>query len=135
MSLTVFLTMGPRVPDLQSPANPTVEQWKEIARGWYKVKYTYYDNDEATQAYIDEQGKWLSKNVPDELREGVFLLSRHGGFMGENVYVVDGRVTHNTHVPCRVCRTYEHVWRNQEGEPRIWCITCNDWEEPANASH
>jgi hypothetical protein len=124
MSLTVFLTMGPRVPDLQTPANPTIQQWKEIARDWYKVEYTYYDRDKATQVYIDEQKRWLKETIPDELREGVFLLERSGGFMGENVYVVDGEVTHNTHVPCSVCQTYEHVWR----AGRIWCITCNDWE-------
>jgi hypothetical protein len=110
------------VPELQRPE--TAEQWKEIARRWYKVKYTYHDNDEATQAYIDEQGKWLKENVPNDLREGVFLLERSGGYMGENVYVVDGQITHNTHVPCSVCQTYEHVWRGE----RIWCITCNDWE-------
>lgn len=130
MSVTISLMIHPLPGVVQRPENPTTEQWKHIARSWYRVAYTYYDNDEATQAYIDEQRKWLSENVPDDLREGVFLLSPSSGFMGEDVYVVDGRVTHNTHVPCSVCGTYGHVWRTRKGDPeqKIWCVTCNEWD-------
>ncbi len=108
-------------PPLRTPKNPSRREWEAIARDWYRFYYTYYERSKEERRYIRDQGKWLRSNVPAEIREGFHLLEGGGGFMGEDVYVVDGDITHTLHINCTNCSAYQVVrWGEQ-----LWCIACN----------
>jgi hypothetical protein len=111
-------------PALRTPVNPSIDEWVSIAQEYYRVAYNYYEKEEEETAWIAEQKKWLSDNVPETMRKGTFLLEAGGGFMGENVWAVDGEICHTLHITCSHCRTYSVVPRAFEGEPLLWCISC-----------
>jgi hypothetical protein len=120
----------PGAPTLETPENPSEDDWRRIAKTWYQCYYTFYDKTEEELAYLNAQKDWLKANTPDALQEGVHLLSREGGYCGEDVYVVDGLITHTIHLECGECREYALVHRRDGEQPALWCAHCADFRKP-----
>ncbi len=95
-----------------------------MAKVWYGFYYTYYERDEKDRAYIKRQKGWLEKHLPPEFREGFHLLHKEGGFLGEDIWVADGVLTHVIHVACDKCSNFSLLWRGN----RVWCLTCASYE-------
>ena len=114
-------------PSLFTSKKPSRETWEEVAKVWYGFYYTYYERDEKDRSYIKRQRGWLEKHLPPEFREGLHLLHKEGGFTGEDVWVVDGVVTHVIHVACDKCSNFSLLWRGN----RVWCLTCASYESGA----
>lgn len=112
-------------PPLRTPETCSREEWLGIARAWYRFYYTYYDRTEEELAYIAAQEEWLRKSIPEDLAQGLHLIHPEGGFMGEDVWIVDGTITHTIHVPHDKCGETYLIWRG----PRVWCVKCSEYEE------
>ena len=116
----IHLLKVPDHPPLRTPENPSQKEWEEIARAFYRFKYTYWDKTPEEILWVESQKAWLDGNIPEALRDGVHLLERRGGFMGEDVWVADGQITHTLHVECGKCFHYTLIWRGKN----TWCLFC-----------
>ena len=129
----VHLLTVPGLPALVAPGTVTAENWKQIGLAYYGVVYNFYEPSsdeewEEHQAWLMKWKTWLSDNIPEELRQGVHLLGAGRGFMGEDVYVADGHITHTIHVDCEKCNVASLLWR--DGGVKMWCANCNDYSSP-----
>lgn len=96
--------------------------WTDAALYYYG---RYYNFDEKSREVMDLVLEWrkaLKESMPESFREGVHLLRKNAAFMGEDVYVVDGRVQHTIHVGHKECKTYSVVSRS---DGSCWCATCS----------
>lgn len=87
----------PTAPKLEFPDSPTTTQWTDHAVGFYQFFYTYYEKTEEEYKWIEQAAAWLETNLPAEYRGRVVLLAPQAAFMGEDIYVVDGNITHSIH--------------------------------------
>lgn len=121
----IHISMCPKVPPLRTPESCGLEEWVEIARAWYAFVYTYYEKSPEELKWIKAQKTWLDAHLPAPFQKGIHLIDPCGGFMGENVYVVDGDIDHTTHVQCGRCHHYATVLRQVDDRHYWWCITCD----------
>lgn len=132
MPISVSITTFPKVPQAVHPDNPTREEWENLARAFYRFDYTYYEKSDAEHKWCTEERQWLKDHIPDEYKEGVHLLHQGGGFMGEDVFVVDGEIDHCLHLNCKVCGSYQVLsrdGRSENGRLKVWCVPCESYTE------
>jgi hypothetical protein len=125
----VHVSLFPKTPAFDNPKNPTPDEWLKRAVAWYEFQNSYYEKTDEQQAQMARQHKWLKATMPEEYREGVHLLAREGGFMGEDVYAVDGDLGDTLHVYCKACAKPEVVWRRTEDGWGKWCVPCGVYVE------
>jgi hypothetical protein len=105
----------------EEPATPvSVEEWDSLARQIYE---DYYNFEERTPEEREENKRrfaWLKEHAPEGRAEGVWLIAPGEGFMGEDVYCVDGQPTHAIHVRCSECGEPSLVGRARG----LWCASC-----------
>ena len=114
----------PQLSDLPSPENLTQEQWETVAKNWYHMYYNIYEKSREELRILELQRDWLWLYCPERFSEGVHLLEEGGGWMGEDVYIVDRDLTHATHKFCTTCDKASVVWRKWEGGFGLWCAVC-----------
>jgi hypothetical protein len=99
------------------------ESWLEGARYYYS---RYYNFDEKSQEEWDLVHKWeqrVKDTTPEELRTGCHLILEDAGFMGEDVYILNGDIQHAIHCKHTVCGAYAVLFPSREiGQ---WCGKCN----------
>ena len=101
---------------------------KRLAADWTSAALYFYSNYynmavEHTRDERDLLNQWsrqLYAATPDNLREGVHLLRKCAGSMGEDVYMVDGRLQHTLHCKHASCGAFELLRRGK----KFWCAKC-----------
>ncbi len=96
--------------------------WTEAALYYYGRHYNF---DEKSREESDLVRAWreaLNSAIPESFREGVQLLRENAAFMGEDVYVVDGRIQHAIHVGHKACKSYS-IFSRTGGS--CWCAKCS----------
>jgi len=126
--IKIHVSFAPRLPSISVTEVVTIESWSAIAVKWYGVVYNFHEpeNDEEWEewnSWKTEWKMWLDNNIPEELKTGVHLIGAAAAFMGEDVYVADGQVTHTIHLDCEKCGSASIIWR-KDGT-RLWCASCN----------
>jgi hypothetical protein len=119
----------PQLSDLQSPENPMQEHWEILAKEWYRAYYNIYEKSQEELRNLELRRDWLWQFCPETYNEGVHLLHEGGGWMGEDVYIVDREMTHAIHKVCTTCDKTSIVWRKWEGGARLWCAACAAFKE------
>ena len=119
--MMVHILFHPQMPpyeDMQRSVK-TLEGWKQAAKAWNKVEYTYYDKTAEEVAWIKKVGRLLTRNMPQEFRQGVHLIEKGVCFMGEDLYVCDGHVVPSLQCRHKECGTYNVVsWKS------FYCAHC-----------
>jgi hypothetical protein len=136
----VHLNVSPRlspVKEMGKLMRSSREGWISAALKYNSVEYTYYDKTPKERKWLNSIERLLKKTCPDDLKTGVHLLGRRCGFMGEDVYLYEGNVTHTIHCFHRKCKTYAVLnW------DRLYCATCREpidredvlrWDEETKA--
>jgi hypothetical protein len=126
-----ILHIPPQLSNLQSPEDPTQEQWETVAKDWYRAYYNIYEKSQEEHHILELKKDWLWQYCPERFSEGVHLLEEGGGWMGEDVYIVDRDLTHAIHKFCTTCDQASVVWRKWEGGARLWCAVCAAFRDPA----
>lgn len=129
-----ILQIPPQLSNLRSPEDLTQEQWETVAKNWYRAHYNIYEKSQEELHILELQKDWLWQHCPERLSEGVHILEEGGGWMGEDVYIVDRDLTHAIHKICTTCDKAAIVWRKWEGGSRLWCAACAAYRELAEVS-
>lgn len=106
-------------------------EWDSIA---LQVYSDYYNFDEKSSFELKEcirRMKILKEKAPPERSEGIHLIGPGNGFMGEDVYCVDGDLAHNKHLYCEICKNSSLIERKRKCHENdnnriLWCAICND---------
>ena len=70
---------------------------------------------------LDARFKELYSRTPEEYKTGVHVIAPGAADLGEDIVLVDGKLTHTIHRYCSSCRGPFLVFRS--GEP--WCCKCD----------
>jgi hypothetical protein len=110
--------------------------WSSTAVYWYQLWYsTMNEYTREERMHLESLREVLNGTIPTELRDGVHLLAPDAADMGEDIYVVDGDVTHTLHMQHKLCEKYSVLGRNVPNhEVRmdrpthgLWCAECKAW--------
>lgn len=104
-----------------------VKRWEIYANRYYQQLYTLYDKSTRERRSLAGQWLVLRETMPATYATGVHCIGRGLACMGEDIYVVDGYLQHNTHIRHEKCGTYATVRRAEESPSgsHLWCATCN----------
>ena len=120
MSIMIHLSGTPKVSEPVSLTNATTAEWTNAAVKWYQQVYNFCERSEKDSKKLEKQWKNLVASMPMAYRTGIHLLAEQAAFMGEDIYLVDGKVQHPIHVECTSCQQYTLVYRKS----KLYCITC-----------
>lgn len=98
------------------------EKWEAGAVYFYA---RWYNFDEKTSEQRALLGAWQAKlreTCPEKFKTGVHKVGSRAAFMGEDVLMVDGDLTHTLHAVCATCGGYSVVSR--KGQDKLWCVDC-----------
>lgn len=106
---------------LLEKAKESLEGWKYVALVFYRVDYTYYDLSEKELTWLDEVKKILQDTIPAEWKTGCHLLWPQAAFMGEDIFVWEGEITHTIHAQHKRCMKHQILnW------DRLFCAFCKE---------
>ncbi len=106
------------------------EQWVVEAVRLYSISYNMMD------VFSEQEGENLRtrfgelyKQTPEQYKAGFHVLATGAAYLGEDIMMVDGRLTHPIHIYCPACRKASIVNRAKALFPEVshplWCLTCD----------
>ena len=101
------------------------ELWFKLASQWYSCKYNFNDKTKAEELWMKRLWAVLEKTIREDWKNSVNVVPYAVGFMGEDVYCVDGILTHTIHSYHEKCMRPQ-VLRRGEG---WWCALCKSYIE------
>lgn len=101
------------------------EQWISAALALFEKTNHYYEVSDKEALVVERKQQELEQLRPETLSQGVQLLEFQTGFMGEDIVLVDGRITTTIHAYHKLCKTYRLVSR----QDKYWCMQCNCFAE------
>lgn len=114
-------------------------RWIDAAVEFYQMSYSFREITPEEQDTLKRNSIAVYEAMPDEYKTGVHLLREGAAHCGEDIYIVDGRLTHNVWAHCGNEGCDSPVL-GREGAPEIenstrkgrrrlkcWCPKCNDW--------
>lgn len=95
--------------------------WKEACLLWHKTAFDVFREFTPEEVHTLRAGHDYLRVCKPKGTPDVLLLAEGEGFMGENVYFVDNKVTSTLQRMHTVCNR-DHILMHQNGE--FWCALC-----------
>lgn len=106
------------------------EQWVVQAIRLYNITY------DMMGAFTPTEYKNLAKRydelyalTPEQYKTGFHVLAPGAAYLGEDIMMVDGCLTHPVHLHCPSCRRARLVSRSKvlfsSLSHRLWCLSCD----------
>lgn len=108
------------------------EEWIHEAVDHYRMVYNFDKKTKQEARIIHKNWKALAEFMPERFKTGVHLMQAQAAFMGESIWIVDGKLDHDLHRLCGTCLKHGVVSR---GHPKAWCTNCNDYCETVGWDH
>ena len=99
----------------------TVDGWKQAVLDWDKVFYNFDDKTSEENAWIKQIKKLIDDNIPEEYKTGVHCLFEGVSFMGEDIYIFEGKLSTTMHAKHSECGKYKVL---SVGLKKFYCDCC-----------
>ena len=107
------------IQEMTEVINSGLDGWKSVALRYNAIDYNYYDKSPEELKWLQETKDLLFQTCPEQYKIGAHLIGKECAFMGEDVYVFEGHITHNIHVLHKTCGKYSVLnW------DRLYCAHC-----------
>ena len=125
-----LLTESPMYLIPKLPETPTAAEWTKLGVNYYNSIYTDDGLGQEEYEKLKKRWEWLQSHMPEELRTGIHVISEGGAWLGETIYLVDGRLQHNLHIECVNCKKCKLIWRvDADNKNKTFCVDCNKFRK------
>lgn len=99
----------------------TVSSWVHGLIYYYKRLYNFDEKTKDERTLVGQWLKRLQETMPENYRTGCHLAAPNAAFMGEDIWIVDGKPQHNLHFRHIPCNKYALLYRKNI----LWCGVCD----------